>query len=73
MTFFASLWQTLLNRSRWLSLGIGVKRWLVTLVIGAGIMGMGVVYAILIFSQQGVLPDVVYNIITMQGWPPSYG
>ncbi|MBP8002963.1 MAG: uridine diphosphate-N-acetylglucosamine-binding protein YvcK [Chloroflexi bacterium] len=70
MTFFASLWQTLLNRSRWLSLGIGVKRWLVTLVIGAGIMGMGVVYAILIFSQQGVLPDVVYNIITMQGWPP---
>ena len=59
-----------MNRSRWLSLGIGVKRWLVLLVIGAGIMGMGVVYAILILSQAGILPDSVYDVVTMQGWPP---
>ncbi|MBK9050473.1 MAG: YvcK family protein [Chloroflexi bacterium] len=38
--------------------------------MGAGIMGMGVVYAILILSQQGLLPDGVYDLVTMQGWPP---
>jgi uncharacterized cofD-like protein len=63
-------WQTLINRSRWLSLGIGVKRWLVLLIVGAGIMGMGVVYAILILSQADLLPDRVYDVVTMQGWPP---
>lgn len=66
----SSLWKTVLNRGRWLSLGIGVKRWLVILVLGAGIMGMGVVYAILILSQSGILPDTAYDIVTMQGWPP---
>ena len=66
----STFWQLLINRSRWLSLGIGVKRWLVVLVVGAGIMGMGVVYAILILSQQGLLPNRVYDVVTMQGWPP---
>lgn len=65
-----SFWQYLRHRGRWFRLGIGVKRWLLLLAVGSGVMGMGVVYAILILSQNGLLPQRIYAVITMQGWPP---
>ena len=54
---------------QWLTLGLGVKRWLVALALGAGIMGMGVVYLILLLRRDGILPASLYRIITFQALP----
>lgn len=69
MERLASLRQQFLTRARWLTVGLGVKRWLLLLGVGAGILGMGVVYLILTLRRAGWLPVWLYNILTLQDLP----
>ncbi len=61
--------QAIFSQRRWFSLGMGLKRWLVLALLGAGLVGMGIVYSILWLHQMGWLPDAVYNIVSLQGLP----
>lgn len=54
---------------RWLAPGMGVKRWLILLGVGALMTGMGFVYAILLFQRDGWLPERVYDLLTLQFLP----
>lgn len=62
----ASLLQT---ARQWMSLGIGVKRWLLLMCVGAVLVGMGFVYLLLIVFRSGMLPEAVYNWL-MLGFLP---
>lgn len=64
-----SFWHHILFNRRWLSLGIGIKRWLLLLCIGALIIGMGFVYIILLIDHEGWMPTAVYNLLTLQFLP----
>ncbi len=54
---------------QWLTLGLGIKRWLLAFAIGAALVGMGLVYLILIMQRSNILPLSIYRIITFQGLP----
>jgi uncharacterized cofD-like protein len=55
--------------SRWLTPGMGVKRWLILLGLGALITGMGFVYVILVLYRLGLLTEPVYDLLTLQFLP----
>lgn len=61
--------RSLLINRRWLAVGIGVKRWLLLLGIGAAITGMGLVYLILVLYREQFLPEHVYDLLTLQFLP----
>ena len=67
--WFSGLRRQLRARARWLTVGLGVKRWLLLLGVGAGILGMGVVYLILVLRRLGWLPSWLYNLFTLQSLP----
>lgn len=62
-------WRALWAKNRWLTLGIGIKRWLLLLGLGAGMTGMGVVYLILVLRRSGAMPTPIYDALTLQFWP----
>lgn len=63
------LWRFKLPSKHWLRVGIGVKRWLLLLGVGAAVSGMGLVYLILVLRRAGWMPRIVYDILTMQFVP----
>lgn len=56
---------------KWFVPGIHVKRWLVLMLLGVALMGLGVVYAIVIVYRAGLLPRSIYEILTMQFLSPN--
>lgn len=64
--WFSNLWRV--NR-RWLAVGIGIKRWLLLLGVGAAVAGMGLVYFILVAYRVQWLPKLVYDVVTLQFLP----
>ncbi|MFZ0544238.1 MAG: gluconeogenesis factor YvcK family protein, partial [Candidatus Promineifilaceae bacterium] len=64
--FFKELWN---GWRRWLRLGIGIKRWLVILGVGAVIAGAGVSAFILALGDWKLLPETVYILVTLQFLP----
>ncbi|MBK8984788.1 MAG: YvcK family protein [Chloroflexi bacterium] len=58
--------------SRWVIPGIGVKRWLLLLGLGGLIAGMGSVYTILVLHRLNWLPQIVYDILTLQFLPVAW-
>ena len=64
-----ALWEKLRGHGRWLTLGLGIKRWLVLLGLGSLVAGMGFVYVILLLNEDGWLPTAVYNLLTLQFLP----
>ncbi|MFQ5419473.1 MAG: uridine diphosphate-N-acetylglucosamine-binding protein YvcK [Anaerolineae bacterium] len=62
--------QTLLTKSRWLQPGLGIKRWLILLGLGAILVGLGWVYLVLVIRRTRFMPEPVYDVITMQFMPP---
>ncbi len=62
-------WRRIGADSRWLALGLGVKRWLLLLGFGASLIGLGVVYLILMLRRAEWLPPAVYHVLTLQFLP----
>ncbi|MBK7215728.1 MAG: YvcK family protein [Candidatus Promineofilum sp.] len=69
MSRLRALWRFLYIRRRWLTIGIGVKRWLVLLVAGAAVTSMGWVYLLLTFNREGWLPGPLYDALTLRFLP----
>jgi uncharacterized cofD-like protein len=59
----------ILPNSRWFIPGLGIKRWLILLGVGALIVGMGFVYAILLINREGLMPQPIYDLLTLQFLP----
>lgn len=53
----------------WLTPGIGVKRWLVMLVLGSSLMGLGVIYVLLAFYSEALVPRAVYRLLVLAFLP----
>jgi uncharacterized cofD-like protein len=62
-------WRLLRNSRRWLSLGIGIKRWILLLGVGAALTGIGLVHLVLVLNREGLLPGSAYRGITLQFLP----
>ena len=54
--------------SRWLTIGIGVKRWLVLLLAGITLLGLGLAYLLIDVYRDAPLPGVFYTL-TLQFLP----
>lgn len=55
---------------RWLSVGLGLKRWLLVLGVGSAVLGMGLVYGLIWLRQIGLFPSTwLYQLITLQSLP----
>ncbi|HUS94776.1 MAG TPA: gluconeogenesis factor YvcK family protein [Patescibacteria group bacterium] len=53
----------------WLTLGIGIKRWLVILAFGALLAGTGIGSLLLILGQKELLPTNLFALLTLQFLP----
>jgi uncharacterized cofD-like protein len=69
MSRLRALWRSIYVRRRWLTIGIGVKRWLVLLLIGAAVTSMGWVYLLLAVNREGWLPGPLYDVLTLRALP----
>lgn len=56
--------------NRWLTIGIGVKRWIVLLLAGTTLLGIGLAYALIDAYRTQLLPDLFYHL-TLQFLPRS--
>ncbi len=63
------LWDRLYLRRRWLTVGIGVKRWLLLLSLGAAVTSIGWVYILLSANRADWLPNRLYEWLTLQSLP----
>ena len=54
--------------SRWLTIGIGVKRWILLAMIGTALIGLGLAYLLVGLYREQALPDVFYYL-TLQFLP----
>lgn len=55
--------------SRWLTVGIGMKRWLILLILGLIFFGIGLSVFISTLVQANWLPNSLYNFITFSYLP----
>lgn len=69
MTRMSALWRSIYIRRRWLTIGIGIKRWLLLMVVGAAVMSMGWVYILLGTNRTGWLPQPLYSLLTLSFLP----
>ncbi|MDX1614925.1 MAG: uridine diphosphate-N-acetylglucosamine-binding protein YvcK [Candidatus Promineifilaceae bacterium] len=53
----------------WLALGIGVKRWLVVLAVGAIVAGMGIASLVLLLGRWEAAPPGLYRVISLAFLP----
>lgn len=65
----AGLWESLYVRRKWLSPGIGIKRWIILLGLGGAIFGLGIIYLLLGINRSGVLPYWLLELMTLQFLP----
>lgn len=63
------LWDSISVRRRWLTIGIGIKRWLLLLVVGTAVTSIGWIYILLIFNRLGWIPSGLYDLLTFQFLP----
>ena len=63
-------WNSLYLRRRWLAIGIGIKRWLVLLVLGAIIMSVGWLDLLLTIGRSDWVPSGILGVLTLQFLPP---
>ena len=64
-----TLWRAFYVRRRWLTVGIGVKRWLALLVVGAAVMSVGWIYLLLGLNRVGLVPSTLRDVVTLQFLP----
>jgi len=65
------IWQLLLSNRRWLTPGIGIKRWLALLSLGALLVGMGGASLILFLYKEALLPPSFYGVLMLEFLPPG--
>lgn len=53
----------------WIVVGIGVKRWLLVLGLGASALGVGAVYLVRTLYVQGWMPDPLWNALSLDFLP----
>lgn len=53
----------------WLAPGIGVKRWLLLLVLGSSLMGLGVIYVLLAVYQVDLVSQALYRLLVLAFLP----
>jgi uncharacterized cofD-like protein len=61
-----SVWTT---GKRWLTVGLGVKRWLVVLVLGAVIGGIGAASLLIFLGERQIVSSPVYEVLTLAFLP----
>ncbi len=61
--------QSLFKGRRWLTPGIGVKRWLLTLVLGAALIGLGIVYLVVMARQARWLSSSQFELLALHALP----
>lgn len=59
----------LASARHWLAPGMGVKRWLLALVVGAGLMGLGVIYVLISAHLLELLPEWLYQLFILSFLP----
>jgi len=64
-----SLKKILHTWSGWFAPGIGVKRWLIVLVLGAIIVGVGISAFLITLGEQNLMPANVFDLVTLQFLP----
>jgi uncharacterized cofD-like protein len=69
MKIISSIRESLKSWRRWLVIGIGVKRWLVILAVGAVLAGIGIGLFLLAVGQQEVLTEEIFARLTLQFLP----
>jgi uncharacterized cofD-like protein len=62
-------WRSFWAGGSWLTLGIGIKRWLLLLGLGAGLAGFGLVSLLQGLYQASLLPASVYVQFMLYDWP----
>ena len=63
--------RSLLGYRRWLTPGIGLKRWLILLGLGSGFIGIGLVFLVEWVYQAGWLPQALHRILILPDAPPA--
>ncbi|HNS40239.1 MAG TPA: 2-phospho-L-lactate transferase CofD family protein, partial [Promineifilum sp.] len=64
-------WASLIDRRRWLTLGIGVKRWMLVLAAGTIVVSLGWINILLEISRAGWISSRWLDWVTLQflpGW-----
>jgi uncharacterized cofD-like protein len=64
----AAIYRTIQAKLRWLVPGMGVKRWLLVLLAGATLLGLGIAYVLLDLYRTVQLPEAV-GLLTLQFVP----
>lgn len=62
--FWKKVRNTLNTLRLWLFIGMGVKRWVVSLAFSSAFLGMSVVYALILLRSHGLLPNWLRVLIT---------
>ena len=62
-------WRTAISGFRLLALGIGIKRWLLLLAVGAQFAGIGIAYLVTVLYHAGWFPASIYDIIFLGKLP----
>jgi uncharacterized cofD-like protein len=57
---------------QWLSVGMGVKRWVLVLSVGSGLIGMGLVYLLVLLYRADFIPAFVYDWLMLGFLPLSW-
>jgi uncharacterized cofD-like protein len=64
----ATIYRTIQAKLRWLVPGMGVKRWLLVLLAGATLLGLGIGYVLLDLYRTVAVPEAV-GLLTLQFLP----
>jgi uncharacterized cofD-like protein len=68
LTFVSRVWQVLRGQWRWLVPGMGVKRWIGLMLLGATLGGLGIAYVLIDIYRTDPMPPVV-STLTLQFLP----
>ena len=55
---------------RWLTMGLGVKRWLLLLAVGTAVVGVGLINTFHLINVQDWLPNSILSLLTLRFLPP---
>ena len=68
LTLVSHIWQVLRSQWRWLVPGMGVKRWIGLMLLGATLGGLGIAYVLIDVYRTDPMPAVI-STLTLQFLP----